>query len=389
MKFEFFIAKKHIFEHKKQSLIAVIGIAIGIIVLTVSIGISNGLRANMIDSILSLSSHIIIQGNDKIKNYDKIEKQLQNFSDVKGVFSKVSTQGIIKYTNSLGNYASGVKIEGMDFKKAISIMGLDKKITLGKIEPDNKKGILLGHELFNKLQAHVGDTVTIISANGKQLDLTITGVFKSGYYDYDLSMVLIPLETAQYMTERDDTVSSVNVILYDPYNADRVSKEIDSRMKIATQTWGSMNHTLLKAMALEKTVMVIGFSLIIIIAVFVVWVILNTMVREKIKYIGIMRSMGLSHKNIVNVFLIQGITLGLSGIVIGTAISLSVLWFLKNYSLPGIDSLYYLPDNIPVKLSVEELGTIITSNVILVFLSSYFPAYRAGNLQIVEALKHD
>ena len=207
-------------------------------------------------------------------------------------------------------------------------------------------------------------------------------------YDYDSSMIILPLKTAQYITERDNTLSSMDLILKNPYDADKVSNKVYNDTGLYNRTWGSLNQNLLKALTLEKTVMIIGFSLIVIIAGFVVWVILNTMVREKIRYIGIMRSIGISHGSIIKIFLIQGIILGLTGIIIGVLISLFLLWYIKTYSLPGISSIYYLT-KVPIELSFKELLTIVGANTLLIFLSSVFPAYRAGKLKIVEALRHD
>ena len=388
MLFEFFIAKKHIFEHKKQSFIGLLGIAIGIIVLTVSIGISNGLNKNMIESILSLSSHITVIGNENIKNFTELENIFLKYPQVKGVIPKVSTQGIIKYNGILGTHVSGVKLEGMDLKQAIPALNLENKIKHGSVDLDNKKGILIGEELFNRLGARLGDPISVISANNKELKLEIMGTFQSGYYDYDLSMVILPLKTAQYITERDNTVSSLDLILKNPYTAKIISNKIYEDTGLYNRPWGSLNQNLLKALNLEKTVMVIGFSLIVLIAGFVVWVILNTMVREKIRYIGIMRSMGISHSSIVKIFLIQGIILGFIGIILGVCISLFLLWYIKTYSLPEISSIYYL-SKVPVELSAKELFIIIAANIVLIFLSSIFPAYKAGKLKIVEALRHD
>ena len=133
--------------------------------------------------------------------------------------------------------------------------------------------------------------------------------------------------------------------------------------------------------------MIMVFSLIVIIAGFVVWVTLNMLVREKIKDIGIMRSMGFSRKSIMKIFLIQGMLLGIAGIVIGTIISLCFLWYIKNYTLAFITSIYYLT-KIPVEISVKEIGVIIGANIGIIFVSSVFPAYRAAKMETVEALRH-
>lgn len=388
MLLELFIAKKQIFEHKKQSFIGIIGIAIGIAVLVVSLGISNGLSKNMIDSVLSLSSHITMTNYGDIKNPKQYTDKLVGIKEIKGVVPKVKSQSLIRYSGVFGEYVSGVKIEGIDFDSGASVLELDKKIVKGKIDKKNLKGVLIGNELFKQLGAKVGDKITVVSAQNKELPLTIAGAFQSGFYDYDLSLIILPLKTAQYLTERDDSVSTIDIFLKNPYSADKILNTLEKKTKLYGRSWGDMNQNLLKAIALEKAVMVIGFSMIILIAVFVVWIILNTMIREKRKYIGIMRSMGISNKSIVKIFLFQGVTIGIIGIILGVIISLLILWYIKTYSLPYISNIYYLT-KLPVEISVDEILKVVAFNLILIVISSIFPAYRAGKLKIVEALKNE
>lgn len=385
---EFFIAKKHIFEKKRQSLIAAIGVAIGVTVLTVSIGIANGLDKNMINSILSMTSHVLVLGRGEIRDYENLSQKIEKIPDVKGVVPKISTQGIIKYKGIFGDYVSGVKVEGLDLKAAEKAMDLNKKIVKGTIDPGNNKGMLIGNELYKSLGANIGDKITLVSSEGKSYDLKIEGVFQSGYYDYDTSLVIIPLKTAQYITYSGDKVNSLDVMLNNPYKAGDVSKIIYEKYGIFNRTWGDLNRNLLSALSLEKTVMILVFSLIVIIAGFVVWVILNMLVREKIKDIGIMRSMGFSNKSIMKIFLLQGIFLGGSGIIIGEALSLGILWYIKNYSIAEVTSIYYLT-KVPVDISIKEIGIIVLANIIIILLSSIFPAYRAGKMETVEALRHE
>lgn len=386
--FEFFIAKKHILEKKKQSFIGIIGIMIGVTVLIVSIGISNGLDKNMIGSILSLSSHISVYDVEHKNEYEKIENKLKEISGVKGVLPKVSTQGLIKYTGIYGDYVSGVKIEGLDIEKAKLAIDIEKKIVHGKINSEKRNGIYIGNELFRQLGASIGDKISLVSAENQELPLEITGVFESGYYDYDISMVIIPLATAQYMMYMGDNITNLEITLNDPYDADKISDILSEKYGLFNRTWGDQNKNLLSALALEKTVMIVVFSLIVVIAGFVVWVIMNMLVREKIKDIGIMRAMGFSTQNIMKIFLIEGITLGIIGIFIGVLLSLGILWYIENYSISGITSIYYL-SKIPVEISLKEILIIVFVNFIVIFLSSIFPAYRAGKMETMEALRYE
>ena len=386
---EFFIAKKHILEKKKQSLIGILGITIGITVLMVSIGIANGLDKNMINSILSLGSHITISDLQRDEeNYKSAIEKLEKIEGVKSVIPKVATQGIIKYTGTFGTHVSGVKVDGLDFERASKGLELQKKIVYGSINTEKKNTILIGKELFNQLGADIGDKITLVSAENQELPLEIGGVFESGYYDYDVNMVIIPLATAQYLMYMGDEVTSLELTLADPYKAEQTADKIFDKYGYMSRTWGEQNRNLLSALALEKTVMIIVFSLIVVIAGFVVWVIMNMLVREKIKDIGIMRAMGFPKKIIMRIFLLEGMTLGGIGIFAGTLLSLGILWYVENYSIAGITSIYYLT-KIPVELSGKEIITIIFVNIIIIFLSSVFPAYRAGKMETMEALRHE
>lgn len=386
---EFFIAKKHIFEKKKQSLIGILGITIGITVLMVSIGIANGLDKNMISSILSMGSHVSVADIEREDNYKNLAEKLEKIDGVKGVIPKVSTQGIIKYTGIYGTHVSGVKVDGLDFEKAEKGLELKNKIVYGEMNSKKKNTILIGKELFNQLGAEIGDKITLVSPENQELPLVIGGVFESGYYDYDVNMVIIPLATAQYLLYLDENdVTSLEVTLFNPYKAEEVADKIFNKYGFFGRTWGDQNRNLLSALALEKTVMIVVFSLIVVIAGFVVWVIMNMLVREKIKDIGIMRAMGFPKKTIMRIFLFEGMALGGIGIITGTVLSLSILWYVENYSISGITNIYYLT-KIPVELSLKEIITIIFVNIIIIFLSSVFPAYRAGKMETMEALRHE
>ena len=386
---EFFIAKKHILEKKKQSLIGILGITIGITVLMVSIGIANGLDKNMINSILSMGSHVSVANIEREDNYKQLVEKIEKLDGVKGVIPKVSTQGIIKYTGIYGTHVSGVKVDGIDFKKAEKGFNLSEKIVYGKMDSEKKNIILIGKELYNQLGAQIGDKITLVSAENQELPLVIGGVFESGYYDYDVNMVIIPLATAQYLMYLDkNDVTSLEVTLNNPYRAEEIADKIFEKYGFLSRTWGDQNRNLLSALALEKTVMIVVFSLIVVIAGFVVWVIMNMLVREKIKDIGIMRAMGFPKKTIMRIFLFEGMALGGIGIIIGTVLSLFILWYVENFSISGITNIYYLT-KIPVELSLKEIITIIFVNIIIIFLSSVFPAYRAGKMETMEALRHE
>lgn len=387
---EFFIAKKQMLERKKQSILSIVGVFIGITVLIVSLGVSNGLDKNMINSILSLTSHINVYSPENIPNYEELVKNIEEVKGVKGAVPTIETQGIIKYEGHGEPYVAGVKVVGYDLDKAIKVMKLDDYIIDGKIDVEDKKSILIGKELAASMGAMVGDKVKLITSEETDLEMTVGGIFQSGFYEYDLNMVLIPLQTAQYITYSDETVGRLSVRLDNPYDAQELIFDVARKLPtdLYIGTWGEQNRALLSALTLEKTIMLVVFSLIAIVAGFLIWITLNTLVREKTKDIGIMRAMGFSKKNIMLIFLIQGIILGIIGIILGIIVSLILLYYIKNYAVDLVSNIYYLKD-IPIEISLKEIAIIVGANFIVILISSIFPAYRAAKLENVEALRYE
>lgn len=387
---EFFIAKKQMLERKKQSILSIVGVFIGITVLIVSLGVSNGLDKNMINSILSLTSHINVYSPENIPNYEELVKNIEEVKGVKGAVPTIETQGIIKYEGHGEPYVAGVKVVGYDLDKAIKVMKLDDYIIDGKIDVEDKKSILIGKELAASMGAMVGDKVKLITSEETDLEMTIGGIFQSGFYEYDVNMVLIPLQTAQYITYSDETVGRLSVRLDNPYDGQELIYDVARKLPtdLYIGTWGEQNKALLSALTLEKTIMLVVFSLIAIVAGFLIWITLNTLVREKTKDIGIMRAMGFSKKNIMLIFLIQGIILGIIGIILGIIVSLILLYYIKNYAVDLVSNIYYLKD-IPIEISLKEIAIIVGANFIVILISSIFPAYRAAKLENVEALRYE
>ena len=387
---EFFIAKKQMLERKKQSILSIVGVFIGITVLIVSLGVSNGLDKNMINSILSLTSHINVYSPENIPNYEELVKNIEEVKGVKGAVPTIETQGIIKYEGHGEPYVAGVKVVGYDLDKAIKVMKLDDYIIDGKIDVEDKKSILIGKELAASMGAMVGDKSKLITSEETDLEMTVGGIFQSGFYEYDLNMVLIPLQTAQYITYSDETVGRLSVRLDNPYDAQELIYDVARKLPtdLYIGTWGEQNKALLSALTLEKTIMLVVFSLIAIVAGFLIWITLNTLVREKTKDIGIMRAMGFSKKNIMLIFLIQGIILGIIGIILGIIVSLILLYYIKNYAVDLVSNIYYLKD-IPIEISLKEIAIIVGANFIVILISSIFPAYRAAKLENVEALRYE
>ena len=383
---ELFIAVRHLKERKFQSIFSILGVAISVTVLMVSLTVSNGLEKNMLKSLLTLNPHIVLtKGNgDVSEDYMEVKKKIEEISGVKGVIPKYTAQSIIK----TDEYAKGVLANGIpneDLEKTI-----DLKMVAGKKSLPELDSAIIGEEMayeFGGLK--VGDDIKVITTENKEVRFKISGIFKTGYYEYDRNLLLMPLQTMQILQERGEVISEIDVMLNNPKDAEAVKQKIEKLgFNYQVNTWGEQNQQLLNAVKFEKFVLVSLLLLIVIIACFAVSVILNMVVREKIRDIGILRSIGYSGKMIKKIFTIEGLIIGVLGIISTFALVPLVLFILDKFFNKVVSNTYYL-DKLPLSITLKEIGIIYLVTIIIVYLSTLYPSYRASKLNPVEALKHD
>ncbi len=385
---EFFIAFRHIIERRFQSFFSILGVAIAITVFIVSLTVSNGLEKNMINSLLTLSPHIMIQNkkDTQIENYGDITEKLKGIEGVKAVIPQVDTQAIVKFND----FAKGVLAQGMDSENVKNDINL--KIISGNNNIDELNSILIGDAFSKEMILNVGDEISLVSAENKELKLIVRGIFKTGFLQYDSNLIIIPLTTMQILSERGEVVTEIGIKTEQPQKVEGVLskvREIVAPYEFFAVSWKQTNQTLLNAVRFEKFVLLAILSLLLIIACFAVSVILNMIVREKIKDIGILKSVGYTNSNIRNIFTIEGLIIGISGMIIASILSPLILIALKKlFKIYMSNSLYYL-DDLPLYISGKELGTVYITAFIVVFISTIYPAARAARMRPVEALKYE
>ena len=385
---EFFIAFRHIVERKFQSFFSILGVAIAITVFIVSLTVSNGLEKHMINSLLTLSPHILIKNkvDTQIENYAEIEEKLKSINGVKSIIPEIDTQAIVKFND----FAKGVLASGISSENAKNDM--DLKMVKGNNDISELNSILIGEEFSKEMLLEVGDELSLVSAENKELKLIVRGIFKTGFLQYDSNLVIVPLTTMQILSERGEVVTQIGIKTSQPQKVENilseVRKTVDSYDYFAV-SWKQTNQTLLNAVQFEKFVLVAILSLLLIIACFAVSVILNMIVREKIKDIGILKSVGYTNANIRNIFTIEGLIIGIFGMVIASILSPLILLALKKFfKIYMSNSLYYL-DELPLYISGGELAIVYVTTFVIVFLSTIYPAARAAKMKPVEALKYE
>ena len=385
---EFFIAFRHVVERKFQSIFSVLGVAIAVTVFIVSLTVSNGLEKNMINSLLTMSPHILIKNkqNPFFEGYEETAEKLKKRKGVKAVIPQINSQSIIKFEG----YAKGVLADGISPENVKN--GLKLKMVRGNDNISELDSVLIGEEMADELRVKVGQQVSLISAENKEIKLTVRGIFKTGFLEYDSNVAVVPLRAMQILAEQGEAVTEMDIKVESPQKVEEVLKEVITVMNQKEYTvisWKTLNHNLLKAVQFEKFVLIAILSLLLVIASFAVSVILNMIVREKIKDIGILKSIGYTNKNIRRIFTIEGLIIGVFGMIMASGLSPLVLIGLKilfkEYMKGGT---YYL-EELPLYISQKELLIIYGVTFVVVFLSTIFPAARAARLKPVEALKYE
>ena len=385
---EFFIAFRHVVERKFQSIFSVLGVAIAVTVFIVSLTVSNGLEKNMINSLLTMSPHILIKNKQKsfFENYAQTVNNIKEIKGVKAVIPQINSQSIIRREG----FAKGVLANGISPDNVKT--GLKLRIISGNNNIAELNSILIGEELSKEMKLKIGDEISLVSAENKEIKLIVRGIFKTGFLDYDSNLVIVPLKTMQILSEQGEAATEIGIKVESPQKVEEVLKQVNNMINLkeyGVVSWKTINQNLLSAVQFEKFVLIAILSLLLLIASFAVSVILNMIVREKIKDIGILKSIGYTNKNIRRIFIIEGLIIGVFGMTLASALSPLILMLLKRLFKMYIKSGTYYLEELPLYISQNELLIIYGVTFVIIFLSTIFPASRASRLRPVEALKYE
>ena len=385
---EFFIAFRHIIERKFQSIFSVLGVAIAVTVFIVSLTISNGLNKNMINSLLTMSPHILVK-NKKSKFFDNYEGTVENVKKIKGikaVIPQMNSQSILK-----GNgLAKGVLADGISPENVKN--GLNLKIVDGNNNISELNSVLVGEQLATEMNLKVGNEISLVSAENKEIKLIVRGIFKTGSLDYDSNLAIVPLEAMQILSDQGRVATEIGIKVEHPEKVEGILSQVRNVInskEYGAISWKTINQNLLRAVQFERFVLIAILSLLLIIASFAVSVILNMIVREKIKDIGILKSIGYTNSSIRKIFTIEGLIIGVFGMILASLLSPLVLVALKALFKEYMKGGTYYLEELPLYISQKELLIIYGVTFAVVFLSTIFPAARAARLKPVEALKYE
>jgi lipoprotein-releasing system permease protein len=405
MNYELFIAKRYLVAKRKQAFISVItfisvlGIIIGVMALIIAIALITGFQGDVQDKILGATSHIMVSDltGEGLRDYPQLITKIEALRGLKSispvVYNTVLISGLSK--------SSGAILKGIDFDLEKKNSPWLQKLERGEIpSPSGREGILLGREIAFHIGAGVGDAVTVLTSSTrlspigllpKTKRFVVTGIFSTGLYEFDSSTALISLESAQKFFGLEERVSTLQIKIDDIFQASKIAdqmKEILPPVAYVT-TWMELNKSLFSALKLEKNIMFLTITLIVIVAALNIIATLILMVMEKTRDIGILIALGATSQNIKKIFFLQGAMIGVIGTGVGVILGLFWCFLANTFKLIKVPVDIYQISYVPFHIKPFDLMMIIGVTLLISLLSTLFPSHRASKVDPVIALKYE
>jgi len=404
MKFELFIAKRYLLKGRKSSfisiisLVSIIGIAIGVAALIIALSLLNGFQGDIRDKILSSTAHVMINNifGEGLADYKPLIKEIrEQFNEITSAAPVVYGTVLVKGSS---RNAAGAILRGVDLSISANELWA-KKLESGSL-PKEKNQLLLGREIAVRLSLISHDPCTVItpqpvlSPSGiipKIKKLYVSGVFKSGLYEFDNGTVITNLETAQKLFDLKDRISYIQVYLDDLFKAEEVAAKLRKTLPAGLQviTWKELNASLYSALELEKTVLFFTLTLIIIVAALNIIAGLILLVIQKIKDIAILLSYGATPGIIKRIFFFQGSVIGIIGTAAGVIIGLGFCFLANKFELIKVPPEIYQMTHVPFKTSLFDLLAVVVVALIISFTATLIPSNKAASVNVVDAIKNE
>lgn len=409
--FEWLLAGRYLRSKRRESVVSVIsvisflGIMIGVMVLIVVMAVMNGFRIELLSKILGFNGHIVVNSQTVgFENFDPIAERIRKLDGVLHVSPLVEGQVMTQSkVNMKGALVRGIRKEDLANMKSIS-----ENLTAGTLDDfEGSRSVFVGSRLAQELRLNYGDKVLLVSPRGANTAMgntprrkayRIAGMFELGMSEYDASIVLMPFEQAQKFFSYPDQATSLDIRLADPDDVELVRPQIVSLNEpINIYDWKQTNQSFVSALMVERNVMFMILTLIILIAAMNIISGLVMMVKDKGKDIAILRTMGASSGSVMRVFFIAGSSVGFVGTVCGFLLGVLFCTYIEpirqfimratgaNLFDPSVYWLYHMP----AEMDSGETIAVLIMSLTLSFLATLYPAWRAAKLDPVEALRYE
>ncbi len=415
MRFELFIAARYLRAKRRQAVIgvvtgiSVVGVAIGVASLILALAITTGMQRDLQARLLSSTAHVQLLRiqNDGIRNWAALTNRLRKLPHVTAAAAELYDPVLI----SRGAHSGGAMLKGILPAEEQQVSDMLRQASSGSVaalEPvahdtginQPTPPIVLGFDLADSLDAHVGDTVVVTSPQGeltpyglvpKYQRFRIAGIFHSGFYQYDSTFGLVRLHDAQTLFGEPDVVSLISFKVDDLYHADRIGEEIEQAAGpgFETTNWMEQNRELFRALKLEQLVTFIVIGLIICVAALNILIALTMMVMEKTRDIAVLLSMGVAPGQIRRIFLFEGVLISVIGTAIGLVLGYGIAYVCGHYQLIHLSADVYSIDVLPFAPKLSDGLLVAGVSIGVALLATLYPSGAAARVLPAEALRYE
>jgi lipoprotein-releasing system permease protein len=418
MRFELFVAVRYLRAKRRQAVVGVItiisiaGVAAGVASLIIALAITNGMRRDLQDRLLSSTAHVQLMrvASDGIRGWRELTARLEQLPHVKAASPGLYEQVLISH----GARSSGTLIEGIVPAQERRVSDLLSTITMGSAAPletsdvQQSQGnqnqapppIVIGKDLADTIDARVGTTILVTSPQGELTPLgvipkwqrfRVVGIFHSGFYQYDSSMAFTSLADAQRLFGEPDVVSVISFKVDDLDRADQIGRSIEQAAGpgFLTTNWMEENRPLFRALKLEQIVTFIVIGLIVCVAALNILTALTMMVMEKTRDIAVMMSFGVQPRQVRKIFLLQGLLIGFTGTVLGLIAGYTLSWLGGHYRFIQLSAEVYSIDYLPFAARWTDGLIVAGVSLAVSLLATLYPSSSAARILPAEALRYE
>ena len=387
--------------------ISLIAVALGVAALIAVMSVMNGFRAELFDRILGLNGHAVIQGyGGRLPDWAPLAAEVRKLPGVTKATPMIEQPLMVSFSGRV----QGALVRGMTVPDIMATKVIASNVKAGSLKQliPGTNNVAIGARLAEALGAQVGDSISLISPDGQVTPFgsvprivayRVAAIFEVGIYDYDKAFVVMPMASAQVLLRLGDAAGMIEVVTSNPDRVDAILAPLKGRVGRSgvVQSWRQTNASLFEALVVEKTVMFWVLSIIILVAVFNILSSLIMLVRAKTRDIAILRTMGASRVALMRVFMTVGTLIGGLGIALGLALGFSLLAFRAQIvagvsALTGTElwdpSVRYLTE-LPSKTDPAQVIGIVLLTLLMSFLATLFPAWKAASTDPVTVLRYE
>lgn len=411
MRFELFVAARYLRARRRQAVvglitaISIIGVMAGVASLIIALAITNGMRRDLQDRLLGSTAHIELMrvAGDGMRNWRPLLDRLRHEPHITAAAPGLYGQVLI----SRGPRSGGALIKGVIPSDERGVSDLLQAVKEGSSEALNSSGssgafapIVIGSDLADTIGAKPGDSILVTSPQGELTPLglvpryqrfMLTGVFHSGFYQYDSSYAIMRLADAQRLFSEPDVISVISFKVDDLYHADKIAKEIEQAAGPGFQakSWMEQNRELFRALRLEQIVTFIVIGLIVCVAALNILIALTMMVMEKTRDIAVMMSFGVRADQVRRIFLMQGLLISVIGTVLGLVVGYVVAWAGGHYRLFHLSAEVYSLDYLPFAPRIIDGVIVAAVSLAVSLIATLYPSASAARVLPAEALRYE